>query len=111
MATEQPRLTVTLTPTALRHLTEIWDYNARAYGMAHAESYIEFLNAEVERLATRHHEGKSTANPLYRHVAIKRSRRGHGHVAVYSVTEETVEALAFYHTAQDWQGKIERGEI
>jgi len=42
---------------------------------------------------------------------LERRTRGHGHLVIYLVTANTVEILAFLHARQDWQGKIERGEV
>ena len=43
---------VDYTPEALVDLAVIWDWNARTYGKAHADGFIEFLRRETDRLET-----------------------------------------------------------
>jgi len=62
-------------------------------------------------LATRYLSGKCVpARPEFRYIIIMRRPGGHGHVAVYEIVDGLVNVLNFYHTAQDWQGKLARGE-
>jgi len=47
--------------------------------------------------------------PRFRYRLIRKGR-GHGYVAIYKIVDSTVEVIHYYHTAQDWQGKLMRGE-
>jgi plasmid stabilization system protein ParE len=38
---------------------------------------------------------------------IRRKSRGHGHIAVYGVDESTVNILHVFHSAQDWQRRLQ----
>ena len=112
MARKPSKLTVNYTFLARRTLGEIWIWNAKKYGANHADSYIQFLRFEADKLATVRAEGRPVPTRAdYRYIIIKKSPRGHGHLAIYTTTDTTVEVLGFYHTRQDWQGKVERGEI
>jgi hypothetical protein len=44
------------------------------------------------------------------YIVIQRSKRGHGHVAIYEIIDNKVNVIDYYHTAQDWQSKLARGE-
>jgi plasmid stabilization system protein ParE len=112
MARKSSKLIVNYTDLARRTLKEIWNWNAKEYGTDRADKYTAFLRAEADKLATTHLKGRPVpTRPDYRYILIKRSEKGHGHIAIYTTTASTVELLAFYHTSQDWQGKAERGEV
>lgn len=109
MALKSPRrLTVVITPVAQRDLNQIWNYNCDTYDADHATNYIAFLTKETAKLRTEYLKGKPAPNhPRFRYRVIRKGR-GHGYVAIYKILETTVEVLHFYHTAQDWQGKLAR---
>lgn len=61
----------------------------------------------MEKLATDYWAGVPVkAHPGLRYIIIRRSRKGHGHLAVYQVRPDAVRVLQFFHTAQDWQNKL-----
>jgi plasmid stabilization system protein ParE len=107
MASEPGKLVVRITSVAWLDLDSIWEWNARAYGNEHADSYIEFLITSVEKLGPSPDLGKEVlVRPGARSIEIRRSKRGHGHIAIYRVTGQAVEVLRFFHTAQDWQNRL-----
>ncbi len=100
---------VSLSRAALANLDEIGDWNARTYGPDHAHRYVALLRAETARLATLYFAGKPVpTRPKLSYITIRKHRRGHGHVAVYELIGEVVYVLHYYHTAQDWQTKLNR---
>ena len=100
-----------ISPRGLNALDEIWERNAKTYDAEHAENYVNFLKVEVRGLATDYLDGRFVATaPELRYVTIRRNPKGHGHVAIYEVVDNRVVVLNFYHTSQDWQGKLARGE-
>jgi plasmid stabilization system protein ParE len=110
MARKPPRLKLVITPQAQRDIYQIWDYNCREYDSDHANSYIDFLDKETAKLKTEYSKGKTVpVNPDLRY-QIMRKGRGHGHIAVYKIVADTVRVLHYFHTAQDWQGRLARGE-
>lgn len=107
MAGEPGNLTVSLSPAAWQALDEIWNWNLRQYGREHADGYIAFLLDETNKLSTAYSSGRAV--PTLRslsYIVIRRRRKGHGHLAVYELAGEVINVLNFYHTAQDWQGKL-----
>ena len=111
MARKPPQLKVVISPRALNALDEIWDWNAGRYDVDHADNYVDFLTKKTKGLASAYLTGRVVATaPELRYIVIKRTSKGQGHVAVYEITDDQVNVLNFYHTAQDWQGKLARGE-
>ncbi|HEY3330797.1 MAG TPA: type II toxin-antitoxin system RelE/ParE family toxin [Capsulimonadaceae bacterium] len=111
MAGNAPKLTVVYSQRALHTLDEIWEWNAERYSAQHAQSYTEFLKRRTEDLSSANNAGRIVpTRPGYRYVTILRRRGGHGHVAVYEIVDSTIYILNYYHTAQDWQGKLASGE-
>lgn len=107
MAGESRNLTVSLSPAALQSLDEIWGWNARRYGAAHADKYSAFLLEKTNQLSTTYFLGKAVPTvPRLSYIVIRRRRKGHGHLAVYELVGDTIYVLQFYHTAQDWQTKL-----
>ena len=97
---------------ARRHLGEIWNRNADEYSPLHADSYVPFIRHPAERLAFDLSLSKTVpTRPEYRYLTARRKRSGHGHVIVFAERTDSTEVLAIYHTRQDWQGKIERGDL
>lgn len=106
-----PRLTLVVTPAARRDLDGIWAYNAATYGPNHADFYLAFLYREIGKLETDPLKGKPLpALTGVRFLTIRRGR-GAGHIAIYEILGETVSLIRVQHTAQDWRGKAERGEL
>jgi plasmid stabilization system protein ParE len=107
MAGEPRNLKVSLSPATLKSLGEIWDWNARQYGAAHADGYSAFLLEETGRLGTAYIRGRPVPTvPGLSFIVIRHRRGGHGHLAVYEVIGDEVVVLQFYHTAQDWQTRV-----
>jgi plasmid stabilization system protein ParE len=108
MAGESRKLKVSLSPAALLDLDEIWDWNARHYGVEHATTYIAFLLTETNKLNTAYFRGKVVASlPRLSYAVIRRRTKGHGHLAVYELFGEVIQVLRFFHTSQDWQNKLD----
>jgi plasmid stabilization system protein ParE len=112
MARKPPKLKVQFSPRARYSLDEIWEWNARKYNAEHAESYIAFLEKNANGLAATYLTGKIVPTaPELRYIIIRRNPRGHGHVAIYKIVASTyVNVVNFFHTSQDWQGKLARGD-
>ena len=110
MARKQPRLTVVITPLAQRDLAQIWNYNCDAYDADHATDYIAFLTKETAKLNTEYLQGQLAPNhPRFRYRLIRKGR-GDGYVAIYKILDSTVEVIHYYHTAQDWHGRLTHDE-
>ncbi len=108
MANQPIRLAVKWTEAAAASLDTIWLWNADYHSAEHAESYISFLRAHIDRLETEFKRGRPVpTRPEFRFILIKRRQRGHGHVAVYRVVRDEVEILAIFHTSQDWHQQIQ----
>jgi len=106
MAHKPPRLTVVITPLAQRDLDQIWSYNCDTYDADHATDYVTFLTRETAKLKTEYIHGKLAPNyPRFRYCLIRKGR-GHGYVVIYKILASTVEVIHYYHTAQDWQGRL-----
>ena len=104
-------MTVIVSATAQRDLRSVWTYTLDRFGRGPANRYIAFLRQGTDGLETEWFRGKIAPNgPDVRYLTARKGR-GHGHVIVYRVIGKTVEVLRYFHTAQDWQGNIERGEI
>lgn len=111
MAGKPPKLKIYISPQALNTLDEIWDWNSTRYNVEHAQKYVDFIKSKVNKLSTTYLTGKTiNAGDELRYIIIKRNPRGHGHIAVYEVKNDAVYILNFYHTAQDWRGKIIKRE-
>jgi plasmid stabilization system protein ParE len=112
MARKPRKLTVNYTRLARVTLAQIWNWNAERYGPSHADAYVASLKDTADALCDSYDEGKPIPiRPQYRYITVKRSARAHGHLIIYLATDNSVEILAFLHTRQDWQGKVERGEV
>jgi len=110
MATSPPRLTVVYTRRAHRDLDAIWDWNAERDGAAQATDYVQFLETKINGLATTYLEGRRVKGfPELKQLAMRRSRQGHFHIAIYEVDEVAgiVNILHVYHERQDISGRLE----
>lgn len=107
MARKPPRLTVFVSQSALRDLDRIWSYNVEFYDSAdHADDYLAFLETESSKLQFNYHLGRPVPNREgLRHVTVRKGR-GHGYVVIYEATGQRVEILRYFHTRQDWHGKM-----
>src|SRR4051812_32078526 len=107
MEGEESKLTVLFSPSAIMDLDEIWEWNARHYGIDRAERYASLLLNETAKLATASYIGNSVpAAPRFNYLVIRRKRKGHGHLAVYERVGDVIHVLRYYHTAQDWQRRF-----
>ena len=112
MARKARKLAIHYRDLARSCLKEIWDWNANQFGPEHAEKYVKFLVDRADALETAYLQGKMVPNrDSYRYIVVRRKSQGHGHLIVYLILSDRVEVLAFFHTRQDWQGKIDRGDI
>lgn len=110
MATSPPTLTVVFTRQAYRDLDEIWDWNAERDGAAHATDYVKFLEGKISGLATKYLDGRPVKGfPELHQLAMKRSRQGHFHIAIYEIDEaaKAVNILHVYQDRQDIAGRLE----
>ncbi|HEY1685694.1 MAG TPA: type II toxin-antitoxin system RelE/ParE family toxin [Tepidisphaeraceae bacterium] len=108
MARQPRKLTVSLSAAALASLDEIWDWNAQKYNADHADRYVAFLLSAVNKLSDEFFAGKPVpTRPQLSYVTIIRRRNGHGHIAVYELIGDVIHVLDFFHTAQDWQARLE----
>lgn len=88
---------------ALSELDQIFDWNTRTYGSAHAYSYIEFLTDRIHRLASKSDFGRPVPNrDDLRYQVIRRGKKGHGHIVIFRVDDNQVLVVHIFHTAQDW---------
>jgi plasmid stabilization system protein ParE len=107
MASRKRRLKVIVSPIAREDIADIWRWNAATYNVSHADRYIELLTQAIYNLDKDHGRGRIvTHRPELRYIVIRRRPRGHGHIAVYTVDDDSVNVLHLFHTAQDWQSKI-----
>lgn len=89
-------------------LLDIWAWNAAKRSRDHAERYLRFLRAESERLARSPSLGRPVdERPGLRYITVRKRKGGFGHVLVYGESEDTVDVLHVFHTAQDWRNKLE----
>ena len=107
MDTEERPVRVVVAPEAQLDLNEIWNWNARDRGICHADSYVRFLETQIDGLSEHYASGKVVGTrPDLRYILMRRKTRGHGHVAVYTVAESVVTVVYVFHTAQDWQATV-----
>jgi len=107
MARKPPRLVVSVSRAAQRDFDRIWDYNVDFYNSAdHADIYLAFLEAETAKLQDIYHLGRPVPQRSGLQHSTIRKGRGHGYVVIYEVSNDKVEILRYFHTRQDWQGKI-----
>ena len=110
MASNPPRLNITLTPRARRDLDGIWAWNAEDRSPDHADAYDSFLLQQIDKLQTDYPRGRPLdVAPECQYVTFKKSQRGHGHYVIYQVHENTVEILRLFHTRQDWENRFMEG--
>ena len=109
MDPEERTVKVVIYPAAEDELADIWEWNAKDRGIAHADRYIEFLKSSIFALDKTYLRGRpvdSLSN--LRYIVVRRRQRGHGHLAVYTVDDSQVTVLHVFHTAQDWRATISR---
>jgi plasmid stabilization system protein ParE len=101
-------LKVVYSARAIRQLNEIWNWNFERYGEAHADGYIEFLQTCIDALAKYPTRGKLIeSRPGVRYYVMSRKAKGHAHIAIYSAAEKSLNVSHIFHSAQNWQRKIE----
>lgn len=98
---------VIYTLDAVNDLAEIWKWNAKQYGAAHANQYLQFLETETEA-TTPGSAGRAIApSPNMHYRVLRRGRQKHSHLVVYEFTAGgALRVLRYFHTAQDWQSKL-----
>jgi|SRR5579871_861946 len=111
MARKAPKLRVVYRERATLALLEVWDWNAEQYKPELADKYLAFLKRATDNLGTTYVQGRPVpTRPDFRYSLFKQRSRGFGHVAVYKVTEDAVEVLDIFHSAQDWHEHVRRFE-
>ena len=96
---------VVLAVRAEDDLHEIWEWNVRAYGLRHADEYMEFLKEKIFSLGENHGIGGRIGSGDRRFLLILKTASGQGHIAVYRVTD-TVEVSHVFHTSRDWRRSL-----
>jgi len=107
MGRSQPPVRVVYTGQAQRDLDETFEWNARHYGSARAETYIQFLVASIAKLTEAPYSCPLIpSGDAIRFFVIKkaRSRSNYGHIAVYEVIEDNLVVHHVFHSAQNWLG-------
>jgi hypothetical protein len=67
-----------------------------------------FLRVAIAKLDNVYFAGKAVpTRPKLSYIIIRKRKGGYGHVAVYELIGDVVHVLNFYHTAQDWQNKLQ----
>src|SRR5947199_10399646 len=94
MAQSKPKLTVQVAPDAAAELAEIWRWNAENYSPDQADRYVAFLKQVIFGLDRLYWHGTTIDDcPGLRYVLIRRKRKRHGHIAVYRVSDSTVDVF------------------
>ncbi len=108
MASQKPPLTVIRSPAAIDELNDIWRWNAERYSLPHADEYLLYLTDSIADLSHDHLAGKTiSARPNLRYILVRRRASGHGHVVAYRFDDKEVRILHIFHTAQDWENKLQ----
>ena len=108
MGSHEP-LVVRVGERAQSDIQEIWRWNALQYGADHADAYIDLLLVAINSLGDNADSGSLVPEgDGSRYLIVKKdwSRSAHGHVVVYETTQQFVNVLRVYHTAQDWQSHL-----
>jgi plasmid stabilization system protein ParE len=106
MAKQKPPLKIIYSPSATEDLHQIWIRNARERGIDHADTYVAFLKTKIDGLNDQ--AGKMVfKNPALRYILIRKKKKGHGHIAVFSIDAkaEVMTVATIFNTKQDWQNK------
>jgi plasmid stabilization system protein ParE len=107
MARGTRKLALNYSPESLADLDEIWEWNAKHHGFAHADRYVAALKSATLQLAQLSDPGLPVpTSPIYRCAILKRRRKGHGHVVAFTVENQTLYVWRYFHTSQDWQNKL-----
>lgn len=109
MATGKRKLAVRFTPIAQADLGKIWMWNASRYSEKWADDYVAFLKQSALSLSSKYAAGEVVPHrDGLRFIVCRKSKRrhSHGHVLVFRVTDVEVQVLHFFHTAENWTGKI-----
>ena len=100
-------MTVVVSPEAVDDLDAIWRGNVGRYSVAHADDYLAFLPTEIAPLVTAHPRALTVpGSPSHSYALMRRTARGHGHVAVFQMDRTVINVLRVYHKAQDWQRDV-----
>jgi plasmid stabilization system protein ParE len=99
------------TDNALLELEEIMRWNAKFYDLEHAENYIQFLRQSIQQLAETPERGQQVdRRPELRYALLRNKHRGKTHIVVYTHTSDEFYVQHLFHSSQNWQELIERGE-
>ena len=93
------------TPAARRDLSEIWDYTAKLWGAARAESYVGEIGAALGRIAADPARGRTCDE-------IRHGYRRYGigsHVVFYIETVDTIDVVRVVHQRMDPGGVFREG--
>lgn len=103
---KRPRkLKVSISEQAYRDLNSIWNWNESTYGTGQANAYVAFLVSRAQDVQLSELR-PIESEPGWYFKVLKRRPRGHGHIAIYRVKDDSVDVLHFFHTAQNWPEKL-----
>ena len=83
--------------------------NAQTYSPAHAERYLDFLEAEIEKIAQNPERGALVEQrPSIRFQMVRSTQRrsAHGYRVFYEEIEGGIEIKRILHTAMDWAAQF-----
>lgn len=100
---------VIFAPEAQADLIKIWNWNAKERGVSHADNYLNYLGEKLEGLAESYTLAKHVPGrqDLW-YLDMRRRRRGHGHLAVFTIYEDRIVVVHVFHSAQDWTNRLNR---
>ena len=111
MGRKPQALRVIFSPTALKELNEIWEWNLDKNGFNQAKAYLAFLRGHFDALRTEYPHGRTVSTrPDLQFVTMRWSQGGHGHIAVYQIDSASgVLTIAHvFHTRQNWEQTLKR---
>ena len=89
-----------LSPPAWRDLEAIEDYTVGQWGAVKAEEYIRAIHASFQLLVENPHMGYKQG--IYRACMVAQ------HLAVYRLTDSSVEILNVFHPSMDIQARLRK---
>lgn len=97
-----PRI-VRLAEEAEADFSAIYDYSAQLWGIAQANSYLEFLADVMRELAEAPQLAPVAPNRNNVRIYVARWKNAkHGHRIIFSETSEGISVARILHTARSW---------
>jgi plasmid stabilization system protein ParE len=105
---KRPGLKVVFADGALQELDEIWAWNDERHGVGQANRYIEFLLDTIDSLVENPSRGaRVKSQPRLQYMMIQRRKKQHDQVVIFSVGGNRVDVLHVFHSAQDWEARLD----